>query len=302
METGRGRERSDVALRLRGGNASGRLRGDFSIARGAVESAADALDKRRDSPSSIDLAYDVLRDQQVGEETRVNVIVGGNRKEKIVKDIEGSAAVNLVLAIFPGLHSSAQPSAWSAKVGVGLARIRQLMAQGTGPEGKREVSTSLHTVGAQWSQQWLTLDYRFAFTGVERDGERRPDPSTLQTLLASFEPDPRFTLRGAVAGGQTGPRDRAARYANLGAELRLHPSVTVSSGCDVELGSGAENRSKHGCGIAGGLARSLDHLGPLRLPIDLWAQPSYSASRYRSQSTDLASNYWSVDVGFSLRF
>ena len=302
VETDRNRERSTVALRMRGGNASGRLRGDFSIARGVVASAAEALDGPRQTPSSIDVAYDLLRNQQVGEQSRVTLIVGGNRKEKMVKDIEGSAAVNLVLAIFPWLDSSSRPSPWSAKVGVGLARIRQLMAQGTGLSGTRQVSTTLQTVGAQWSQQWLTLDYRFAFTGVERDGEPRPDPSTLQSLLASFEPDPRFTLRAGLAGGQLGPRDPRSRHASLGVDLRLDPNVIVSSGCDIEVGSGTEKGSKRGCGVSGGFARSLDCLGPLRLPVDVWATPSFATSRYRSSSTDLASNDWRVDVGFSLKF
>jgi hypothetical protein len=305
VETDKTRDRPALALRLHGRSSSGNLRGDFSIARGVVaSSAAEALNASREMPSSLDLAYDVLRDQEAGEHNRVTVTVQGHRQEKTIRDIEGSAAVNLVLALFPSLESGPQSSPWSAKVGVGLQRLRQLIAQGTGSEGgngRREISTTLHTVGAQWSQQWLTVDYRLAFGGQDTVGGGRPDPSTLQTLLASLQPDPRFTLRGGVASGRLGP-GRDARYASLGFDWQVRPGLTLSSGCDVELGSGPVKSTKHGCAISGGLTKALEFLGPVRAPIDLYALPSFGTTRFRSGGTDLASNDWRLDAGFSIRF
>src|SRR5262249_21787032 len=173
-------------------------------------------------------------------------------------------AVNLVLALFPWLESSSQPSAWSAKIGVGLQRIRQLMTQGT--PARREVSTTLRTAGAQWSQQWMTIDYRFSFTGADVPGTRPASPSTLQTLLASFKPDPHFTLRSGLAEGQLRPTEARSRYASLGFDWQLDSSWTISGGCDVDLGSGSERSSKHGCSVSGGFAERPPNRGAAAPP------------------------------------
>jgi len=302
-----------LVARLRGRSASGRLRGDFSVAGDSAARLANASSvfrrKPADSPSSLLVAYDVVRDPGSAGRSPLSVSAAGERRsfDSGAPGVEETASVNLALALFPWLESAKTSTPWSAKVEYGFQHIRQLMARGTTQSAEAEagskgsLSASIHTFGAHWSQQWLTVDYRL---NVVADDDLdpllgRPDAAlTAQRLTAKLQPGRGFGVRAGLERGRPRQGDTNARRETLGLDWQLTPGVGLAIGCERAEAAGGGS-SRHGCTLQGDLARSVELFGSG--PLRLFARPSYG-HRKSDGSLDVAANEWGIAAGLGFRF
>ena len=296
----------DLLARLRTRAMSGRLRGDFSVARDSV-SPPPGLGRafrreRGGTPSRFSLAYDVIT-PQVAPATMATVTAAHDRRPLPSHvGVRETASVNLMLALFPWLESGGHTGGWSSKIGYGFQQIRQLMEHGTTPAGepsRGELSATIHSLGAEWSERWMTVAYRLNVPASDAldPRVRRPDDAvTAQRLTAQLQPRPGFDLRGGLERSRPRGRDVASRRATLGIDWMLTPFAGLAVGCDLATLDGP---GKRGCTVLGEVERELRLFG--KEPLHVFAQPSFGHRR-EDGGLDVASNEWGLSGGIGFRF